>query len=76
MWKIAEPPTQTQNRKKMQFIFFNFSRRAAIFRYGRLKLKFLCERFSHCIYSYSIYSSIELINQEQIYMEPNSNAIE
>ena len=37
----------------MQFIFFNFLRRAT----GRLKLKFLCERFSHCIYSFC---SIEL----------------
>ena len=37
-------------------------------RYGRLKSKFLCERYSHCIFS-----SCPIFNKDQIYMELNSS---
>ena len=40
--------TYLDSKSKNNSIFQNF---APFLRYGRLKLKFLCERFSHCIYS-------------------------
>ena len=52
--KIAE----TQNRKNNCTLLSSIFHIEWLFsRYGRLKLKFLCERISHCIYSFC---SIEL----------------
>ena len=42
--EMAEPPTEIQNRKIISVYFLQL-----FTRYGRLKLKFLCEQFSHCI---------------------------
>ena len=35
----------------MHLIFFDFSKNFTVFEICRLKLNFLCERYSHCIYS-------------------------
>ena len=50
-------------------LFSSFLQQISPFsRYGRLKLIFLCEWYSHCIYSSC------WINQDQKYMEPYSSA--
>ena len=41
------------NPKNKSTLFSSFFQvEPSVSRYGRLKLKFLCERFSHCIYSF------------------------
>ena len=52
LWKIAEPPIYTQNRKLIVVFSLTFQVERPVSRYERLKLTFMCERFSHCIYSF------------------------
>ena len=48
LWKIAEP--KSKNNYSLFSSIFHVAR--PVSRYSRLKLKFLCKRIFHCIYSF------------------------